>query len=137
MKQDIIDIMHECATRSSLGNIRFPEVVQKLAGVGVEQYHADLMRGEKTYYLPDGGSHVESMSIIKTAENIATDFSAKNVILAIKAIQNGEMLYPAFLEHIMSAGCVSYFVYIRGRRAIYFGRTGDYHVENFPSPSSS
>ena len=29
----------------------------KLMEAGVEWYHADLLRSEKTYYLPDGESH--------------------------------------------------------------------------------
>jgi len=33
----------------------------------------------------------------------------------------------------MAAGCVGYFVQIAGRRALYFGRNGESHVELFPS----
>ena len=36
----------------------FGEVVKNLAGAGIERYHTDLLRGEKTYYLPDGESEV-------------------------------------------------------------------------------
>ncbi len=32
----------------------------------------------------------------------------------------------------MAAGCVGYFVQITGRRVIYFGRSGESHVEQFP-----
>jgi hypothetical protein len=31
--------------------------VTKLMQVGVERYHADLLRAEKIYYLPSGESH--------------------------------------------------------------------------------
>jgi hypothetical protein len=33
----------------------------------------------------------------------------------------------------MAAGTASYSVYLNGRKAIYFGRNGDFHVEPFPS----
>ncbi|MEI9903205.1 MAG: hypothetical protein WDN06_03960 [Asticcacaulis sp.] len=33
-------------------------MVGKLAQVGVERYHTDLQRAEKTFYLPDGQSVV-------------------------------------------------------------------------------
>ena len=35
--------------------VTFPEVVKALMEVGVERYHADLVAGRKTYYLPDAG----------------------------------------------------------------------------------
>jgi hypothetical protein len=36
----------------------------------------------------------------------------------------------------MAAGCVGYFVQIAGRRAIYFGRNGEFHVEQFANTST-
>ncbi len=33
---------------------------------------------------------------------------------------------------LMAAGCVGYFVSLAGRRAVYYGRTIDCHVEWFP-----
>jgi hypothetical protein len=32
----------------------------------------------------------------------------------------------------MEAGTASYGVFLNGRKAIYFGRNGDFHVEPFP-----
>jgi len=29
---------------------------------------------------------------------------------------------------------VLYWVFLDGRKAIYFGRRGEFHVENFPAP---
>lgn len=53
-------VMQECARRSLAGELTFPEVVGRLAAVGVERYHADYSRQEITYYLADGDSHVVS-----------------------------------------------------------------------------
>ncbi len=132
MKKETMEIMHECTKRSSLGSIRFPEAVKRLAMAGVELYHADLMRSEKTYYLPDGDSHIEPMTLPAPID-ASKEFSAEEVTKAIKAIQREEILYPEFLKRIISAGCAFYFVSILGRRAVYFGRSGDNHIEYFPN----
>ena len=54
-------IMEETTSRSLQGTITFGEVVMKLLAIGVESYHADLVRKEKTYYMPDGQTHLEKM----------------------------------------------------------------------------
>jgi uncharacterized protein YbcV (DUF1398 family) len=121
--------MHECATGSHAGTLNFPTVVQKLAQVGVAQYHADFMRSETTYYLPNGESHSEPLTIPTLP--IAQDFSGDNVASAVKAAQGG-LPYKEFLVHVFEAGCTGYFVYIEGQRVVYFGRKGDMHIEYFP-----
>jgi hypothetical protein len=35
----------------------------------------------------------------------------------------------------MNAGCSHYEVYIAGRKAMYFGRDGDFYTEPFPAPA--
>jgi hypothetical protein len=32
----------------------------------------------------------------------------------------------------MNSGVISYMVFITGRKAVYFGRCGEQHVEEFP-----
>ena len=51
-----IQVLDECSERSVAGTITFPEVVGKLMAVGIESYHADLYRREKTYYSANGDS---------------------------------------------------------------------------------
>ena len=41
------------------------------------------------------------------------------------------------LRRVMAAGTTSYSVYLNGRKAIYFGRNGDFHVEPFPARNGS
>jgi uncharacterized protein YbcV (DUF1398 family) len=124
------NILNECGRLSLEGRITFPEVVARLSATGVERYHADLVRREKTYYDASGRAHVEPMAF--DTPPIAAAFAADGIVAAIRAIQRNEMEYRAFLSRIMSAGCVGYFVFIAGRRAIYFGRGGELHVEQFP-----
>ena len=120
----------ECVRMSGAGEIDFPEVVRRLSALEVERYHADYNRQEITLYLADGDScvfpsHHEAMPV-------AADFSAAGVAAAVRQSQRGEHTYRDFVRKTMAAGCVGYFVQITGRRAIYFGRTGDNHVEHFP-----
>lgn len=132
MKPEQITVMQNCSARSLAGSITFPEVVQRLTEIGVERYHADYCRQVKTYYLPDGESLVVAMP--EPPAEIAVEFSAAGIEAALRAIQRGEIAYPEFLRRTRHAGCVGYIVHIVGRRTIYFGRSGDIHVEYFPSP---
>jgi uncharacterized protein YbcV (DUF1398 family) len=130
MKQEVVAVMHECATRSHEGTISFPEVVRKLAEAGVEWYHTDYLREEHTYYLPNGESHIEAMGSL--LEQSAQEFSDAGVDAAVRSIQRGEIEYNEFVRRTLAAGCVGYFVLIAGRHAIYFGREGEQHREPFP-----
>ena len=131
MDSTVSDILKECTAGSDDGRLTFPEVVMKLIGAGVEQYHADLYRAEKTYYMPNGEFAVVPCASIK--RNAAENFSAAGVEAAVRGIQGRKIDYKVFCELIAAAGCVGYFVSIAGRRAVYYGRTCDSYVEPFPS----
>lgn len=131
VRADIKTVLEECVKGSDESRLSFPEVVMKLMGAGVERYDADLCRAERTFYMPDGASHVvASMPIQQTP---AKDFSGTAVEAAIRAIQAQKIDYKTFCDRIAAAGCVSYLVSLTGRRAIYFGRTGESLVEPFPA----
>jgi uncharacterized protein YbcV (DUF1398 family) len=135
MNQEIVAVMHECATRSHAGSISFPEVVGKLAVADVEWYHTNLHRAEHTYYMPSGESHIEPM--YELPEPVAREFSDPGVDVAVRSIQRGEIKYDEFVRRIMAAGCNGYFVLIAGRKTVYFGRKGEEHVELFPAASKN
>jgi uncharacterized protein YbcV (DUF1398 family) len=122
--------MIECTKASDEERVTFGEVVTKLMKAGVERYHADLVRGDKTYYLPSGESEVVTGDPVGIAP--APQFSAAGVDAAVRAIQNGKIQYRVFCKRVAEAGCVGYLVSLAGRRAVYYGRTGDSHVEWFP-----
>lgn len=126
-----IAVMEECNTASHEERITFGEVVGRLIGAGVERYHADLARGETTYFMPDGQSHRVTN---KTMDTLPADaFSADGVLAAVRAIQAGKTKYLAFCRQIMEAGCVGYLVSMQGQRAVYYGRSGETYVEPFPA----
>lgn len=130
MTSETIAVLQECTDASDQDRITFPEVVMKLAAAGVERYHADLLRGERTYYLPSGESH--RLNAVQITEVSAGAFAATGVEAAIRAIQQQKIQYREFCDRIVRAGCVGYMVSLAGRRAIYYGRTGDNYVERFP-----
>jgi uncharacterized protein YbcV (DUF1398 family) len=135
MKGSIMDtnvkaIMEECSKGSDEERLTFPQVVGKLATAGVERYYADLCRNEKTYYMPDGTSQV----IPSPSHNAlpVREFSPPDVSAAVRTIQAGKIGYREFCARIAAAGCVGYVVTLAGRRAVYYGRTGEEFVEWFP-----
>lgn len=125
------DVMEECTRISDEERVTFGEVVGKLMAAGVERYHADLLRADKIYYMPDGSSHRTPNHAL--AAPPAIGFSAEGVEAAVRAIQQGRIRYREFCARIAGAGCVGYIVSLTGRRAVYYGRTGDSHVEPFPA----
>ena len=121
----------ECM-KLSFADTPFPAVVQKLAGAGVHSYTADLIKLRKTYHGADRDSAEEPMSLSE-APTVAARFDAGSVAGTVKAIQHGEIGYAEFLCRIMQAGCATYRVFIDGRKAMYFGRDGDFYTEPFPT----
>jgi uncharacterized protein YbcV (DUF1398 family) len=130
MKADVSAVLRKCSDDSDEGSVPFPAIVKRLIDAGVERYHADLVRAEKTYYLPNGDS--ETIPNNAVGAEVATNFSAQAVEAAVRAVQAGKIRYKQFCSDVMVAGCVGYIVSMPGRRAVYYGRTGESHVEHFP-----
>lgn len=123
-------VLEQTTIRSLQGTITFGEVVKELSAAGVESYDVDLVRMEKTYYMPCGETHSEMFEF--KGPSIAQDFSHEAVVAAIRSIQRQEMNYVEFLERILKAGTTRYIVFLAGKKAIYYGRKGEFHVESFP-----
>jgi uncharacterized protein YbcV (DUF1398 family) len=121
----------ECM-KASFADTPFPAVVQKLAGAGVTSYNADLITLRKTYY----GADAESMDKpipLTLCPTIAPGFDRDAVAATVKAIQQRKIGYAEFLRQIMQAGCARYSVFFGGRKAMYFGRDGEFYTEPFPA----
>jgi uncharacterized protein YbcV (DUF1398 family) len=130
MDEQVRHVIAEATRASDEERVTFGEVVTKLMQAGVERYHADLLRGEKTYYLPSGESEIVVGDPIVIAP--AGAFAAAGVDAAVRDIQAGKIQYRTFCARIAAAGCVGYHVSLAGQRAVYYGRTGDCHTEWFP-----
>lgn len=131
MDRHVKEVVEECTRISDEERVTFGEVVGKLMAAGVERYHADLLRADKIYYMPDGASHRTPNHALAGAP--APGFSAAGVDAAVRAIQQGRIRYREFCARLAEAGCVGYIVSLAGRRAVYYGRTGESHVEPFPA----
>ena len=130
MDAAISHVVRECSRASDENSESFPVIIGKLIEAGIERYHADLVRSEKTFYLPNGRS--ETVSNRAVGVTPALSFSAAGVEAAVRAVQTGTIAYKTFCERVLAAGCVGYHVSITGRRVVYYGRSGDSHVEWFP-----
>jgi uncharacterized protein YbcV (DUF1398 family) len=129
MDAHVKELVREMTNASDEERIAFPAVVKALMEVGIERYHADLVAGRRTFYLPDG--EFEEVEAHKVG-GAAGEFLAEGVEQAVRRIQRQEIGYREFCRLIAAAGCVGYFVSLAGRRAVYYGRTIDTHVEWFP-----
>ncbi|MGA7156498.1 MAG: DUF1398 family protein [Acidobacteriaceae bacterium] len=125
-----IDVMRKTLHASEAGTTTFPEVIGALIAEDIDGYHKDLLRHEVTYYLADGRTHAEPMTL--RSRPVPLDFNEQALRAAIAAAQRDEVRYPEFIARAMEAGTAAYRVFIPGRRAIYWGRKGDLHVEYFP-----
>ena len=125
-----IEVMHRTYEETHAGKMTFPQVVGELMGAGVESYCADLVRGETTYYMPDGETHVERGTAHASA--FGEEYSEAGLVAAIRGAQADAIRYPEFLRQARAAGTVAYRVFLTGRRVVYFGRQGEIHVEEFP-----
>src|SRR5271154_3855128 len=122
--------MHDVLAESQAGKLIFPEVVRRLLEVGVESYLCDFATMQDILYLQDGQTHTEKMSLPKLP--IAVDFSANGIVAAIRGAQSDSIRYPEFARQSAAAGVIAYWAFLTGKRVIYFGRKGEFHIEEFP-----
>ena len=134
MNPHIQSVVAGCTDGSEDGSLSFPEVLSRLAAIGVEGYFADLRRFRKTYYLPEGESI--DTSATRLAVPVSERFDAASVESAVRESQAGTHSYEDFCRKVMAAGCCGYVVSLLGERVLYFGRTGETHVEYFPGAKS-
>lgn len=130
MQETVKQLLEQLAQQSYAGKIHFGQVVASLLEAGVESYQADFRSHGTTYFMPDGSHHTLALATPSVA--IADQFDADAVLAAIRGAQRGEVMYPAFVQMVMAAGCTGYVVWLAGRHVTYFGRRGEMHVERFP-----
>jgi uncharacterized protein YbcV (DUF1398 family) len=128
-------VMHEVMTETQAGKLTFPEVVRRLVEAGVESYFVDLATRNETFYLSDGRTHAETMTL--PIDPVNKEFSPSHVIAAIRGAQADAIRYPEFMKRAAAAGVIAYWAFLAGRKVVYFGRKGEMHIEDFPPANSS
>jgi uncharacterized protein YbcV (DUF1398 family) len=123
------EVAKECTHLSDEEKITFPEIIHRLSEAGIELYYTDLLAPSKTYYANDT-SYTLDCSF--QSKKVADIFNFEGVIDAIRQIQSGQIQYQELIRKLMDSGVICYIVFIKGRKVIYFGRRGEYHVEEFP-----
>jgi uncharacterized protein YbcV (DUF1398 family) len=108
MDAQLRTIAENCKNGAEDNTMTFPQIVGTLMKAGFESYIVDFRRQSATYYRPDGES---------------VEFKTHEIAVPVAAALDAEA---------KSAGCAGYMVSISGKRALYFGRTGETHVEYFP-----
>lgn len=124
-------VIDECTQGALDGVTTFPQTLMRIGPIGVERYHADLVRMEKTFYFKDGRTYVVRLPVAGMPA-LAGEFDAAAVAKIIKTIQRGEIKYQEFLRSVVAAGCTAYAVFLDGRHAAYYGRRGEVYIEKFP-----
>lgn len=124
-------IARACLAGAHADTMSFPEIVGTLIDAGFESYAVDFRRGTSVYVRPDG----DSIELATVRGAVAAQFDCVAVQAAIREAQtNGpDYSYHGFCAKVMAAGCAGYMVSFSGRRAVYFGRDADLHVEHFPA----
>lgn len=127
-----IAIAEKCIAGAYADTLSFPEAVSILMEAGFEGYLVDYRSHTRTHYLPGG----EPLMLATPPEDgpVAEKFDAAAVSALIAWAQSGaaEYTYAAFNRQVTAAGCAGYLVSFIGRRVVYFGRTGEVHVEHLP-----
>ncbi|MGB8543541.1 MAG: DUF1398 family protein [Candidatus Acidiferrales bacterium] len=128
----IAEVIRGVMAETQAGKLIFPEVVRRLLDAGVESYFCDLAVRQETFYMSDGKTHSEKMTL--PPAQIALEFSPSEVVAAIRGAQADTIRYPEFVKRSVAAGVIAYWAFLTGRRVIYFGRKGEFHIEEFPRP---
>ena len=132
MTEDQIAVAQKCLFAAENDSMNFPDIVGTLIAAGFESYAIDYRRATATYYLPDGDSIV--LDTYRVDGEVASQFDAASLQVAIREAQTQVpgYSYAGFCRKAVAAGTAGYIVSFLGRRAVYFGRTGECHVEHFP-----
>lgn len=123
----------ECLDAAFANSMSFPAIVGRLMDAGFESYAVDFRRSTAVYYLPSG-DNIE-LPLASDGEEVSPYFHTVGLKAAIKDAQAGVpgYTYNGFCQQVKAAGCAGYIVSFLGHRAVYFGRTGETHVEPFPT----
>lgn len=126
------EIARQAHAGAETETLSFGDAVRLLTEAGLDGYTVDYRRSTRTYYMPSG--EALELATKPTRESVAAQFDVASIEAAIREAQTMAegYTYAGFCEKAVAAGCAGYLVSLIGRRVLYFGRTGEIHVEYFP-----
>lgn len=132
MQADQVATARICLEGAETNSMTFPEIVGALMQSGFESYVVDFRLARTTYFLP-AGEYIE-LETHRSDGPVGQGFDATSLKDAIREAQTlaPGYTYKGFCSKAKAAGCAGYIVSFLGRRALYFGRTAEVHVEHFP-----
>lgn len=132
MNEEQKKVAQQCKAGAEENTMAFPEIVGQLMAAGFERYVVDFCKADITYYLQNGENI--TLKAFKDEILIPSEFDGAAIQSAIKEAQLKVpgYSYKGFCKKVMAAGCVGYTVSFVGKRAVYYGRTAETHVEHFP-----
>ena len=132
MNTHFIQAAERCLRGAEDHTMTFPQIVGTLMQEGFESYSIDYRRAKAIYYRIDG----DSIELATHGLNgqVSEIFDTAAIQAAIREAQQlvPGYTYDGFCRKVMDAGCAGYIVSFSGRRAVYYGRTAEIHVEYFP-----
>ncbi|MXO73115.1 DUF1398 domain-containing protein [Alteraurantiacibacter buctensis] len=120
-----------CLAAAHDGSMAFPQIIGRLRAAEFEGYLVDYRAASQTFYLPSG--EALTMPLDAYPGEVVATFDQEEIRRAIEWAQSGDPAYsfPAFSTRVKMAGCAGYIASFSGARVLYFGRTGDCHIEHF------
>ncbi len=126
-------VAQDCLDGAYRNTLSFPASVQTLIAAGFDGYQVDYRANTRTYYLPTG----ETLTLTNPhpADPVTAPFQQAEITAAIRWAQAGaaDYTYAGFNQRVTASGCAGYLVSFLGRRILYYGRTGETHVEMLPA----
>jgi uncharacterized protein YbcV (DUF1398 family) len=130
------NLITDIASATQSGQMSFPEAVKNLLEAGAEYYQVDYVRLRMRYYSASGQMVATSL-LFEGLPPVAPELDKERLRAAIFDSQRNGQSYREFSRRAMEAGVQGYFVFLRGQRVVYLGRTGDLHTEWFPGTKPS
>ncbi|QDK36356.1 hypothetical protein [Bdellovibrio sp. NC01] len=116
------------ATDQTLSNqISFEDMCDKFLRAGIESAHVDLFAKRITFHTPE--AHVYEESFYFEGPRVADIFSEEKIILDFKSLLLRKLSLHEFFNFIMLAGVTGFTIYLLGKKVLFFGRRGEYHLE--------
>ncbi len=110
------------------GTLPFSKVIEIMNAHEIERFHNDIVNGLRVFYAADG---VITQTATHHGRTHQTTLDIELVKKALAEIDIQAIDYEEFIESIVSAGCVGYFVSAAGRSTVYLGRDNSMHIERF------